>query len=134
MNIYLSHEIMHISHPTSSISCLFSFLKKIFCKVSPSDRPVCSSRLAEVMTVGLGEDVSIPCRVSASPTNLQFQWFFNSSDKKVKRGSDSVFRFNHYIIHSFIHFYLSLDATLNLSVLFICSETQTNITLLFSIN
>jgi len=35
-----------------------------------------------VIAVGLGEDVSIPCRVSASPTNLQFQWFFNSSDNK----------------------------------------------------
>ena len=86
------------AHLTSLLS-LFSFPKRIYSvkfprkrycsntmtdNCSPTDRPICSSRLAEVIAVGLGEDVSIPCRVSASPTNLQFQWFFNSSDNKVK--------------------------------------------------
>ena len=35
------------------------------------------------MAVGPGDQVMVPCRVSANPPIVSFQWFFNSSDNKV---------------------------------------------------
>ena len=47
------------------------------------DKPICKSRDLETIAVGHGEQVFVPCRVSANPPEVEFHWYFNSSDNKV---------------------------------------------------
>lgn len=45
-------------------------------------KPICKSRDLETIAVGHGEQVFVPCRVSANPPEVEFHWYFNSSDNK----------------------------------------------------
>ena len=50
-----------------------------------SDRPICKISVSRVMRVSQGDQVMVPCRVSANPGIVSFQWFFNSSDNKARQ-------------------------------------------------
>jgi len=45
-------------------------------------KPICKSKAPETIAVGHGEQVFVPCRVSANPPDVEFHWYFNSSDNK----------------------------------------------------
>ena len=57
---------------------------------SITDSPVCSQ---ETRLVGLsvGDEIDIPCSVSANPMDLTFHWFFNKTrELKVRNGGTLV--------------------------------------------
>jgi len=45
-------------------------------------KPVCKSKALEMIAVSHGEEVFVPCRISANPPEVEFHWYFNSSDNK----------------------------------------------------
>ena len=48
------------------------------------DAPVCDHQKKEVFGAARQELVSIPCQVTANPTdNLKFEWIFSKGDEKL---------------------------------------------------
>ena len=48
--------------------------KVVFC----SDSPVCSLE-SQLFGLSVGDQIDIPCLVSANPQDLTFHWFFNKT-------------------------------------------------------
>lgn len=49
-----------------------------------ADAPVCLSTTITIVGASLDESVSIPCRVSADPSNVVFEWTFSSSGERFE--------------------------------------------------
>ena len=66
---------------------LFLFLVPVleFLSLSCSDSPVCALQ-SQLFGLSVGDQIDIPCLVSANPQDLTFHWFFNKT-KESKVGS-----------------------------------------------
>lgn len=49
-----------------------------------ADAPVCSPSNVPLIGASLEESVTIPCRVTADPPNIQFEWTFSSSGERFE--------------------------------------------------
>lgn len=50
----------------------------------PADSPVCSASNVGIVGASLEESVTIPCRVSADPAIVDFEWTFSSSGERFE--------------------------------------------------
>lgn len=58
--------------------------------ISCLDAPVCSSQ-PQLLGLSVGDEIDIPCSVSANPKDLTFHWFFNKTrELKVTNGEALV--------------------------------------------
>lgn len=49
-----------------------------------ADAPVCAPSNVPLIGASLEESVTIPCRVTADPPNIQFEWTFSSSGERFE--------------------------------------------------
>jgi hypothetical protein len=52
--------------------------------LSISDAPVCISSTITIVGASIDESVSIPCRISADPPRVSFEWTFSNSGERYE--------------------------------------------------
>lgn len=73
-----------------SIHCYFSYrnVRRIYNHshffFSPADAPVCISSSVTIVGASIDESVAIPCRISADPSKVSFEWTFSNSGERYE--------------------------------------------------
>lgn len=49
-----------------------------------SDAPVCISSTVTIVGASIDESVAIPCRISADPSKVSFEWTFSNSGERYE--------------------------------------------------
>lgn len=73
---------------------------------SSTDAPVCISSIVTVVGASLDESIVIPCRVSADPSKVSFEWTFSNSGERYEVPSGHYTTVQNYHTD---HMYLDAD-------------------------
>lgn len=65
-----------------SMAVNVSLTRNPFCPVS--DAPVCISSSVTIVGASIDESVAIPCRISADPSKVSFEWTFSNSGERYE--------------------------------------------------